>query len=149
MLGAGWPFHGAERRGARIPHRLPARTMRQTRPYLIVETNDISVLRLIRAALPPGCSLHLRCTDVSAGDSTSPEKIFCPRPAPDNLPALTARQREVLDFLLAGLSNKSIARKLDLSHFTVRNHVSQLMRLLGVATRKEAVARFTGRGMNG
>lgn len=155
VRGADWPPHGAERglasghRLARIPPRLPAKGTHKARLYLIVETDDISVLRLIRAALPPGCRLRVHCADAAAGAAAAPADIVHSYPAPDSRPALTARQREVLDFLLAGLSNKAIARKLGLSHFTVRNHVSQLMRLLGVATRKEAVARFAGRGVNG
>ena len=34
-------------------------------------------------------------------------------------------------------SNKQIARSLALSHFTIRNHVSQLLRTMGAATRSE------------
>lgn len=55
---------------------------------------------------------------------------------------LTTRQREILALLATGLSNKEIGRRLDLSHFTVRNHISQIMRLLGASTRQEAVARL-------
>lgn len=55
-------------------------------------------------------------------------------------PALTDRQREVLALMRQQLSNKQIGRKLTLSHFTVRNHVSQLLRLLNVPTRKAAIS---------
>jgi len=50
---------------------------------------------------------------------------------------LTLRQREILDFLLNGLSNKEIGRKLGLSHFTVRNHVSNILRILNFPCRRE------------
>lgn len=61
-------------------------------------------------------------------------------PLPSILPALTDRQREVLVLMRQQLSNKQIGRKLALSHFTVRNHVSQLLRLLNVPTRKAAIS---------
>ena len=129
--------------------RLPAKAAQRTRLYLIVETDDIGVLKQIRAALPVGCSLRVRCTDASVETAVASGDMPPLNPPPDSYPKLTARQQEVLDFLLEGLSNKAIARKLDLSHFTVRNHVSQLMRLLGAAARKEAVARFADLGVNG
>lgn len=53
------------------------------------------------------------------------------------LAPLTLRQQEILDFLLTGLSNKEIARKLGLSHFTVRNHVSNILRILNFPCRRE------------
>ena len=51
--------------------------------------------------------------------------------------SLTQRQREILALIGEGASNKAIGRQLDLSPFTVRNHVSLLFRVLGVATRAE------------
>lgn len=61
-----------------------------------------------------------------------------PAPAPA-LPALTPRQEEVLRLLLDGLTNKEIGRLLDLSDETVKNHVSNILRCFGVATRTQAV----------
>ncbi|MPZ44507.1 MAG: hypothetical protein GEV05_14110 [Betaproteobacteria bacterium] len=53
---------------------------------------------------------------------------------------LTARQREVLLLLCAGLPNKVIGRRLGLSDATVKCHVASVLRSLNVATRLEAVA---------
>ncbi len=50
---------------------------------------------------------------------------------------LTQRQREILFLIGQGSSNKAIGRQLNLSPFTVRNHVSLLFRVLGVATRAD------------
>jgi len=61
-----------------------------------------------------------------------------PAPAP-MLPTLTPRQEEVLRLLLDGLTNKEIGRLLDLSDETVKNHVSNILRCFGVATRTQAV----------
>lgn len=55
---------------------------------------------------------------------------------------LSAAQREVLDLLLEGLSEKQIAVQLDNSHHTVHNHVREIYRLLQVHSRPELLARF-------
>jgi PAS domain S-box-containing protein len=60
---------------------------------------------------------------------------------PEELPPhLTPRQTEVLRLLRRGASTDQIARELQLSRETVRNHVRHLLRALGVHTRLEAVA---------
>jgi two-component system, NarL family, nitrate/nitrite response regulator NarL len=51
--------------------------------------------------------------------------------------ALSARQEEVLTGIRAGKSNKAIARDLDLSEATVKIHVRQLLRKLGVSNRTQ------------
>ena len=50
---------------------------------------------------------------------------------------LTERQIQILELLGQGLSNKVIAKSLGVSHFTVRNHISQLFRLFEVSRRVE------------
>ena len=52
---------------------------------------------------------------------------------------LTPRQSEVMGLLLKGLPNKLIARELDLSVETVKDHVAAVLRALGVSTRTQAV----------
>jgi PAS domain S-box-containing protein len=60
---------------------------------------------------------------------------------------LTPRQREVLGYLVMGASTAEIASSLHLSKETVRNHIRQLLRALGVHSRLEAVARAHNEGM--
>jgi DNA-binding NarL/FixJ family response regulator len=51
---------------------------------------------------------------------------------------LTPRQREVLDHLARGLSNKQIATALGMSCGTTRTHVAAVLRVLGVRNRLQA-----------
>jgi PAS domain S-box-containing protein len=60
---------------------------------------------------------------------------------------LTPRQREVLGYLAMGSSTAEIASALHLSKETVRNHVRQLLRALGVHSRLEAVAVAHNQGL--
>ena len=64
-------------------------------------------------------------------------------------PNLTDREREVLDLVARGMSNQDIARKLFISHRTVRNHVSNVFTKLQVADRARAIvtARDAGLGL--
>ncbi len=52
---------------------------------------------------------------------------------------LTERQRGVLALVIAGLSNKLIARKLDIAESTVKIHVSAILRQLKVTSRTQAL----------
>ena len=52
---------------------------------------------------------------------------------------LTPRQTDVLALLLQGLPNKLIARQLNLSVETVKDHVAAVLRALGVSSRTQAV----------
>jgi len=75
--------------------------------------------------------------DVPLGPSLQPEPH-------QKLPSLqevglTPRQAEVLSLLLQGLPNKLIARQLNLSVETVKDHVAAVLRALGVSSRTQAV----------
>jgi DNA-binding NarL/FixJ family response regulator len=70
--------------------------------------------------LPPG---------IGDGDPVSPPAA----------PAMTPRQREVLYALSRGLPTKLIARELSLSEYTVKEHIGEVFRILGVHSRAEAI----------
>ena len=53
---------------------------------------------------------------------------------------LTQRQRQLMSLVAMGLSNKEIAANLNLSEFTVKNHIYRVMKQVDAQTRHEAVA---------
>ncbi|UGS28376.1 helix-turn-helix transcriptional regulator [Microbacterium resistens] len=59
---------------------------------------------------------------------------------PPSVASLSARQQDVLDLVLQGLSNREIATRLALSPRTVEVHVTKILRRFGVSTRLALVA---------
>jgi DNA-binding CsgD family transcriptional regulator len=95
---------------------------------------------------------------LATGGRLGPERLV-EAPLPDHLHTaaaertaeLTAREVEVLTCLAAGMSNKQVARRLDISIRTVGVHVSNLLRKTRSASRTEAALwairhRLTGSG---
>ena len=64
--------------------------------------------------------------------------VFKPHEAPAG-PPLTDREREVLEAVASGATNREIAERLFLSPHTVKEHTSSLYRKLGARNRAEAV----------
>ena len=77
--------------------------------------------------------------DVYAGDLA---------PIADDFPEhLTLREREVLEMMSEGLSNKEIAAQLDISAHTVKFHISSILGKLGASSRTEATTIGLRRGL--
>lgn len=87
---------------------------------------------------PPGDGVAL---GAGQGPGVSPDEA-------DPLPgqSLSPRQREVLRLLVAGKSNKGICRELGLSESTIKTHVAEVFRRMGVSTRTQAVIAVAQRG---
>lgn len=102
----------------------------------------------ISKALPPRDIIEAIAA-VRNGDQVLLLESACP-PLPDrdgDAAALTQRQRDVLRLLTAGKTNKEIAQALEISPFTVRIHVSALLKTLGVSSRTAAAAKATAYGL--
>lgn len=65
-----------------------------------------------------------------------------PQPASRNpsIGSLTCRQRDVLQLIAQGLSNKRIAHALSISEGTVKMHVTSILRVTGASNRAQAAA---------
>ena len=63
-------------------------------------------------------------------------------PRGSNVLDLSTRELEVLEALCRGKTNLDIATVLDISPFTVKNHVQRIFRKIGVTNRTQAAARY-------
>jgi DNA-binding NarL/FixJ family response regulator len=77
-------------------------------------------------------------------DPGTPDAVRPPA-SPADL-GLTGRQTDVLALMMQGKSNKAICRRLDLAEPTVKNHVTAILKALGVSNRTEAVLAASARG---
>jgi len=59
---------------------------------------------------------------------------------------LSDREMQVLNWLVKGMSNKEIATELNISHQTVKNHITAILRKFGVDDRTQAVVYALKRG---
>lgn len=99
--------------------------------YLLKNVSALELAEAIRAAHAGRSTLAPEATQVLIRAAGQPET-----PGQD----LTARERAVLVLLVQGLSNDEIGERLNLSHSTVKFHVSNILSKLGASTRAHAVA---------
>ncbi|HVZ24185.1 MAG TPA: helix-turn-helix transcriptional regulator [Vicinamibacterales bacterium] len=62
------------------------------------------------------------------------------------LPALSPRERQIVDAMMAAASNKVIAARLGITEPSVKNRLTALYRKPGVSGRLEPVVRLMGKG---
>lgn len=127
-------------------------------PLLCVPVIDsagpVAVMLLDRRGEPFGVTDELLRAAASTGESLglaleAARSYGSPSTGREQLPVLSARQRQMLGLLSRGMSNKEIATATGLSVFTVRDHVSSLLHSLEVASRSAAVARGWELGLLG
>ncbi len=122
-------------------HRLPA--------IMITGTSDVAVaVRAMKAGAsdfiekPVSRTELLACVDRAIEQSRDAGKLAAWRQeAARQLAGLTARQRQVMELVVAGLSSKTIAADLGLSQRTVENHRASIMSKTGM-TSLAALARL-------
>lgn len=56
-----------------------------------------------------------------------------------SLPGLTIRQQQLISLVAKGFTNKEIASRLNLSEFTIKNHMHRIMKQVEAVSRHEAV----------
>jgi DNA-binding NarL/FixJ family response regulator len=96
--------------------------------YLLKDVDAVAVAEGIRAAARGESPL----------DPRAARTILDARSAPDPLARLSGRERQVLELLVAGLANKLIARRLQISEKTVKSHLTRIFRELEVTDRTQA-----------
>jgi DNA-binding NarL/FixJ family response regulator len=97
----------------------------------------------VMAAVHRAIRGELLCSPRTAALLFSRITVLSPQPRAipaDNI--LTRREYEILALLQKGLSNKEIARLLQIGHATVKNHVHSILTKLQVRRRGEAAAQF-------
>jgi two-component system NarL family response regulator len=62
-------------------------------------------------------------------------------------PDLTPRELQILELVVRGFVNKQIAFSLNVSEFTVKNHMKRLLAKLGVQDRTQAATAAIERGI--
>jgi len=106
--------------------------------YLLKDASASELVAAVRAVhrgeavCPPQlCSTLFRF--VAHVIEESPVKRSAPKPD------LTMRQQQLVALVAKGLTNKEIASRLNLSEFTVRNHIHRVLKQLDAGSRSEAV----------
>lgn len=121
-----------------------ARALRAgVRGYLLKDMNPEDVIDSIRRVARG----ELVVAPAMAGKLASllqPEPPGSPR---NKAVRLTEREREILEYLAAGKSNKVIARALNISHDTVKLHVRHILAKLNLTSRVEAAVFAVEHGM--
>jgi two-component system nitrate/nitrite response regulator NarL len=102
--------------------------------YLLkdMEPEDVmaAIARAARGELVVAPSLMLKLAQMLNHEGgTAPQDV---------LACLTDRERQILEHLARGESNKTIARALDISHDTVKLHVRHILAKLNLSSRVEA-----------
>jgi DNA-binding NarL/FixJ family response regulator len=113
------------------------------RGYLLKDAEKSDILRAVRAVGNGeaifGPAIATRLIDYFNAP--------LPTPAPGEFPELTDREREILELIAQGHRNQEIARRLVLSHSTIRNYVSSIFAKLQVADRAHAIVRARQAGL--
>ncbi|MBZ9558797.1 MULTISPECIES: two-component system response regulator NarL [unclassified Modicisalibacter] len=102
--------------------------------YLLKDMEPEDLLAAIKEAAEGQMAISPRLAGLLARALSGPRAA----PGEDVLASLTAREGEILRALARGMSNKLIARRLTISEGTVKVHVRNLLKKLGLRSRVEA-----------
>jgi len=118
--------------------------------YLLSDAPANDVVAAVRAVArgeavcPPRlCRALFRNVALSAkGEALAP-------PRQESIQGLTLRQQQLVALVARGLTNKEIASQLNLSEFTIKNHLHRIMRAVEVESRHEMVKAVRAFGYGG
>jgi two-component system nitrate/nitrite response regulator NarL len=103
-------------------------------------TSDQPLAELV-AAVEAAANGELQCPpSVSAALARRVAALAAGETSDTNGDLLTPRQREIATLIAEGLSNKQIARRLSIQNATVKNHVHNILVVLGVSRRDHVAA---------
>ncbi len=109
--------------------------------YLLKEASASEIVAAVRAAGrgEATCPAHLCLAMMRYISKKRHEKLDAAEMQAANAKALTPRQLQLIRLVAEGLTNKEIAANLNLSQFTVKNHLRRVMRQVEAASRHDAV----------
>jgi two-component system NarL family response regulator len=84
---------------------------------------------------------------VARGERYMPQYVALKLAAHMATPQLTVREREVLELMRLGITNKEIGSQLNLTEGTIKSHVREIMTKLNAISRTEAVNLAVQRGL--
>lgn len=108
-------------------------------PRIVRDAIEHGALGFIPKSSTPELLIHALKVVLAKGIYLPVTALELVRPHSAPLPALTARQMQVLHGVIVGQSNKAIAKSLNLSGATVKAHLTLTFRTLGVSSRTEAI----------
>ncbi len=114
------------------------------RGYVLKDADEEEMVQAIRAVGRGEAIFSPQVAEKVLAYFASPQPKAVP---PQAFPALTDREREVLELIARGHPNPSIARELSLSTKTVGNYVSNIFTKLQVADRAQAIIRAREAGL--
>ncbi|MFC5549202.1 response regulator [Massilia aerilata] len=118
------------------------------RGYLIKNIDADYLVRAIERAAAGESVLAESMTAKLVAELQKQREPKAPAP-PSELDKLTPREREILACLARGESNKLIARVLDLAESTVKIHVQNILKKLGLSSRVQAAVFAVEQGLTG
>lgn len=117
-------------------------------PATIRACIDAGAMSFVPKSMPP-VTLTLAIRHVLAGRIYLPEELLQGVSVSGAAPVLSPRQLDVLRGLARGLPTKSVARELNISENTAKEHIGLLFHALGVHNRTEAVIKAARLGLPG
>jgi two-component system nitrate/nitrite response regulator NarL len=102
--------------------------------YLLKDMEPEDILKSIRKAIEGTVVISERLTQLLAKALRDEDKLS----NDESMTPLTSREQEILEYISNGMSNKRIAKTLDISEGTVKVHVKNLLKKLNLHSRTEA-----------